>query len=372
MSDTGTVARHIMIGGFLGAGKTTALAALAKRLVDRGLRVGLITNDQSHGLVDTGILRKRGFAVEEITGGCFCCRFPSLKDAADRLSETEKPDVFLAEPVGSCTDLVATVSYPLRRIFGDRFSVAPLSVLLDPLRAARMLGLRKGRAFSDKVRYVFEKQLEEAHVLVLNKIDTVDESLRDEILAALDERHPGARRFSVSAARGDGLDEWFSYIETAELPRGPAMAIDYDAYAEGEARLGWLNATFRVRAAEPIDGDAWLHAAASDLRDRLRRDGVEIAHLKLTLDPGDPTAALAAASVVGSESEVEVREALREPIDDASLVVNLRAEADPDALLAALEATLFARRGALSIEREHVERFRPARPVPTHRDQEPA
>src|SRR5947207_3407813 len=94
--------RYIMIGGFLGAGKTTAIAGLAQRLSRQGQRVGLITNDQGSGLVDTAMLRSRGFATEEIPGGCFCCRFNSLLDAARRLTAQSKPDVFIAEPVGSC------------------------------------------------------------------------------------------------------------------------------------------------------------------------------------------------------------------------------------------------------------------------------
>ena len=130
-------ARYFMIGGFLGAGKTTAVAALAQRLVSAGMRVGLITNDQGSELVDTAMLRARGFATEEIAGGCFCCRFDSLVDAADRLDAASRPDAFVAEPVGSCTDLVATVTYPLRRIYGDRFRIAPLSVLVDPVRFRR-------------------------------------------------------------------------------------------------------------------------------------------------------------------------------------------------------------------------------------------
>src|SRR5438094_6388002 len=124
-----------MMGGFLGARKTTAVAQLAQRLTARGLRVGLITNDQGSELVDTAMLRARGFATEEIPGGCFCCRFDSLIDAAAKLTETTLPDAFIAEPVGSCTDLVATVSYPLRRMYGEEFAVAPLSVLVDPIRA---------------------------------------------------------------------------------------------------------------------------------------------------------------------------------------------------------------------------------------------
>ena len=49
-------ATYVTIGGFLGAGKTTAMLRLAELLSARGLRVGLITNDQSRGLVDTGTM----------------------------------------------------------------------------------------------------------------------------------------------------------------------------------------------------------------------------------------------------------------------------------------------------------------------------
>ena len=69
-------------------------------------------------------MRAQGFPVEEITGGCFCCRFHTLVEAADRLNAEARPDVFLAEPVGSCTDLRASVSYPLRRMYGAAFEIA--------------------------------------------------------------------------------------------------------------------------------------------------------------------------------------------------------------------------------------------------------
>ncbi len=98
-----------ILTGFLGAGKTTAIGRLAAHLTAQGHKVGLITNDQAGGLVDTRVLRSQGFATEEIAGGCFCCRFNSLVQAAGKLTEDTKPDIFIAEPVGSCTDLVATV-----------------------------------------------------------------------------------------------------------------------------------------------------------------------------------------------------------------------------------------------------------------------
>src|SRR5437867_2980138 len=174
-------ARYIMIGGFLGAGKTTAVAKLAARLTAQGLRIGLITNDQGRNLVDTTMLRAQGFATEEIPGGCFCCRFNSLVDAAERLTANTRPEIFIAEPVGSCTDLAATVTYPLRRMYQDNFTVAPISVLVDPIRAQRVFGLQKGGNFSEKVIYIYKKQIEEADIDIISKSDL----LNDKQLGAL-------------------------------------------------------------------------------------------------------------------------------------------------------------------------------------------
>src|SRR5438552_18031980 len=110
--------RFVMLGGFLGAGKTTAMARLTRHYMAQGGRVGLVMNDQAQNLVDTNSLREQGFAVEEVAGACFCCRFDELMEKVERLEEHERPDVILAEPVGSCTDLVATVVQPLKDLYG--------------------------------------------------------------------------------------------------------------------------------------------------------------------------------------------------------------------------------------------------------------
>src|SRR6266567_1695455 len=278
-------ARYIMIGGFLGAGKTTCLAKLAQQLTARGLKVGLITNDQGSELVDTAMLRSRGFATEEIPGGCFCCRFDSLVDAANRLSAATRPDVFIAEPVGSCTDLVATVTYPLRRIYGDHFSIAPLSVLVDPVRARRVFDLESGARFSEKVRYIFRKQLEEADVIALNKCDLLDPAQGRQLREKLAGEFPRAEIFEVSARRGDGVETWFQHILAAEQNARMAMDVDYERYAEGEALLGWLNATVRLDSSQSFDANAMLKQLAHEIQGCLQRADAEVAHLKMTFSP---------------------------------------------------------------------------------------
>ncbi|GEP41879.1 GTP-binding protein [Brevifollis gellanilyticus] len=372
MSTPSSKARYIMIGGFLGAGKTTTVGKLAHHLSDQGLKVGLITNDQAGSLVDTKLLRGQGFATEEISGGCFCCRFGSLVDAAGRLNDASKPDVFIAEPVGSCTDLVATVTYPLRRMYGDAFTIAPLAVLVDPVRARRVLGLDQGGSFSSKVIYIFKKQLEEADIIVISKSDLVTDDQRTELKAALEHEFPGAKIISVAPRSGEGLKDLFTQLMTDEQKKKNSMSVDYEVYAEGEALLGWLNATVSLKAEKEFEPNDFLRALAADVQLRLREMGAEIAHFKMTFSPDDGIAGeLASINVVRTDQVPELGMELDELTEGGQLIINLRAEADPASLMQAVQdamnstTPLFT---TLTATLEHEEHFRPGKPTPTHRD----
>ncbi len=363
--------RYLMIGGFLGAGKTTLIQRFARYLDERGLRVGLITNDQGAGLVDSAIGRSNRFPVEEISGGCFCCRFTSLIDAATNLTEATRPDVLLAEPVGSCTDLVATVSLPLQQIYGDDYVVAPLSVVVDPVRAGQILGLREGKRFSENVLYIYRKQLEEANFIVVNKCDLLDETARTELVAALHGAFPQAEIFVLSARDGSGCEAWFEAVLATEMDSSHILDIDYDRYGAGEALLGWLNATVEIKAEDDeFDGNELLISLAGTLKDKLALAGAEVAHLKMTLTPlGDPYE-IAAINLVRGDASPEPSHRLYERLEDGELLLNIRAETDPDTLeeaaIAALEAEIAVARGLL-FRTAHLEHFRPGMPTPTHR-----
>jgi Ni2+-binding GTPase involved in maturation of urease and hydrogenase len=362
-------ARYIMIGGFLGAGKTTAVAKLAGHLHEQGLRVGLITNDQGNNLVDTAMLSSRGFPTEEIAGGCFCCRFNSLMDAAKKLSTENRPDVFIAEPVGSCTDLVATVTYPLRRIYGNDFSVAPLSVLVDPIRALRILGVEAGDKFSPKVTYIYRKQLEEADVIVVNKSDLLDEARFAQVKSALSKNFPKAKVFKISARNEMGLLPWFEHITSAEQGMGGAMEVDYEVYADGEALLGWLNCTVEI-SGPPLDGNQLLAQLAESIQLRLNAERAEVAHLKMTLSPNDGLGDLAVINLVRNDFVPELSQSLGDELSGGQLILNLRAESSPEMLRQVVEEVLaktFSQYPQGNFTLEHIENFRPGKPQPTHR-----
>ena len=368
-----TKARYIMIGGFLGSGKTTAIARLARELTAQGLRVGLITNDQAGGLVDTRILRSQGYATEEIAGGCFCCRFNTLMEAANKLASDSRPDVFIAEPVGSCTDLVATVTYPLRRMYGDAFTIAPLTVLVDPVRAGRVFGLEPGGSFSPKVLYIFKKQLEEANIIVISKSDLVDVERQLRLQDVLTQNFPKARILVASTRQDLGLDPWFQRLLATEQDETlQPMTLDYEVYADGEANLGWLNATITLRNRLEFDANAVLVTLAGRMQSRLRDAGAEIAHLKMTFSPDHSLAGeIASINAVRNDSPPEPGMQLDGPSVSGILVVNLRAESDPETLLTILGDTLAEQstmHPGLEVALDHEEHFRPGKPVPTFRD----
>ena len=191
--------RYIMVGGFLGAGKTTAMLRFGQHLADKGLRVGLITNDQSSGLVDTAMLSASGFPVEEITGGCFCCRFTSLTDAAERLDGPHDAGCLsrgagrqLHRPQG---DGLLPAAPDVRRPLLGRAVQRPGRSGAGAARARP----RSGAAVHRKVQYVYLKQLEEADVLVINKVDAVEPARVAALRTALAARFPRAAIFEVSA-----------------------------------------------------------------------------------------------------------------------------------------------------------------------------
>lgn len=363
--------RYVMIGGFLGAGKTTLIGKLARAYADQGLKVGIVTNDQAHGLVDTMSLRAQGFEVGEVTGACFCCKFNDLIRVVGELSPESRPDVVLAEPVGSCTDLAATVMEPLKHLYGAEIELAPLAVLLKPEHGEKILGDAADVGFSPKAAYIFRKQLEEADVVVVNKIDKLSPERAERLVKMLNEQYPGKQTIAVSAKTGTGCD---ALAERLKQPAGERLStpeMDYDVYAEGEAELGWLNCTVRFAAQTPVDVDRLLVDFVERLAAECRRGAAEPAHLKV-LASGDDIVAVA--NWVCSTVPPELSVASGAKASELELVVNARVAVAPEGLALTvntvadqLALALSSQGNAVTCEVIDMQSFRPGRPMPTHR-----
>ena len=364
MTDENDPIRFVLVSGFLGAGKTTLMRRVGERLDNR---VGMITNDQASGLVDTSIVDGTAGAVEEIPGGCFCCNFGELLSAA-RAIHAQDVDTLVCEPVGSCTDLVATVVNPLRETYAGEFDVAPLTVVLDPGRVRAYVD-ESDATLPDAVRYIFRLQIEEADVVVVNKTDTLSASETTRLVDALAERVGDRPVVPVSAREGTGIDRWLTHLRDGTTADRPALAeIDYDRYAAGEAALGWVNA--RVALGGEVDGDRLLRETVETARQALREADVEVAHLKCSVPTEEGTAAHA--NLTGSDRQPTYTGSVGR-VTDSRLIVNARAVGDPETIRTAVLDAVRTAAGPNEATVEEVQAFRPDYPEPVHRiDDAPA
>ena len=358
--------RFMMIGGFLGAGKTTTIARLAAHYRDQGKNVAIVTNDQAADLVDTLMLRSQGFQVGEVAGSCFCCNFNGLTGTVESLSADQRPDIVLAEPVGSCTDLVATVIRPLEQIYDQPFDIAPYGVIMKPSHGSKILGGNGQRGFSPKAEYIFRKQIEEADFLILNRMDELTESEVEELTRLLSEQYPHIPVIRLSAKSGLGFEALCEFLDQQGAFGQRAMEVDYDIYAEGEAELGWLNCQAKLIAKEPIDLDHFLMQLLGRLHQRLAAVEAEVAHLKVI---GMADGVYAVANLVSNSDQPALSLPSRWKGLEVDLVVNARVAVAPDMLESIVRDAMASESAKVNADMPIVslQSFRPGRPVPTHR-----
>ena len=359
----------IFVGGFLGSGKTTALAGIAKRLLKLGKRVGIVTNDQSDNLADTVIVRELlgelGVPVEEVVAGCFCCKFEELIDNIEKIL-VHKPDVLLGEPVGSCTDFVAAVANPIKIHYHEAFRFAPFSTMVDPDRVRELLLAETESNFPEEVAYLFGKQLEEADILILNKIDLLAEAEVERLVYILTEKYPEKDIITISARDGIGVDKWLEILLSGRPGANTVLSqIDYDRYARAEAVLGWLNAAIKISSDRLFAADKFVTDLFVALRDSFKQEKGEIGHLKSVFTSGGKSFWV---NLTNLSSDPLVSGVPPATLSKGSLILNARVQLDPDNLEKIVRDVLVivADRFDVKIEIDDLQCFSPAYPNPPH------
>jgi len=338
----------VIVSGLLGAGKTTLIVEAANRLIRAGRRVGVITNDQGTGLIDTSLVEMEQIPVVEVAGGCFCCRFSNFLGSVLRLRE-EGADIIFAEPVGSCLDIAATVLRPLMRDEPHRFRVAPLTVLVDPVRLGDLQ-----RSRDADLKYLFDQQLAEADLVCLTKADAAGEPLTVEGLV-------GQR---VSARTGQGVDDWLQFVLSRnDKYSGRQLEVDYRRYAAAEAALAWLN----WRAELVLETPACPALVVGPLMERLDAAltelGARVVHIKL-LDQTASGYVRVSQCANGVEPTIDGR-LDTDPSRSHDLLFNARVLGDPVIIARIVDDVFAALPAHLKVLRR--EAFRPAEPKPERR-----
>jgi len=190
----------LILGGFLGSGKTTALMQFARYLVDisdpgRVNKVVILENEVGEIGIDDQFLRGGGFTVDNLFAGCACCTVSGeLVTAADRIVRQMDPEWLVVETTG--------IAYPgLMRdnLKGALGLDSRICVLTDASRWNRL---------RIPMEYLLRGQIECADVVLINKTDLAAaealESMKNDIL----EFNPEVPITGISAIGQVPQDVW--------------------------------------------------------------------------------------------------------------------------------------------------------------------
>jgi G3E family GTPase len=171
----------VLIGGFLGAGKTTLVNHLIRQA--SGRKIWVLVNDFGELPIDADLIESRDDQVIRLAGGCVCCSYGSdLISTLKQISEGDTvPDVLLLETSG--------VSLP-----------GPILMslsLLPNLKVGCTIVMADASAITAQLcdRYVADtvaNQLQAAGIIGLNKIDLISRDHAQTLGAMLSGRCPGA------------------------------------------------------------------------------------------------------------------------------------------------------------------------------------
>ncbi|MBO4365710.1 MAG: hypothetical protein J5804_05395 [Eggerthellaceae bacterium] len=218
-----------IIGGYLGAGKTTFL----NKLVHDGLaaeRVAIIENEFGKEPIDDAVIDNPGFTMSTLASGCICCtlKVDFMTCIADIVDECE-PDRILIEPTGLAAPEELEKTCKLlsnsKRISAN-VSVNSMTAIVDATDATEM------------VEYeipVYMKQIEQAHLIVLSHTQE------------LDAEHLAEAKHAVQAHARPGviiIDAPWNEIDALEI-----LSLSEQAYASNLAQRDDTD----VHRAEGID-----------------------------------------------------------------------------------------------------------------------
>ena len=190
----------LILSGFLGSGKTSALLPMAKHLVERSRsesenKVMILENEVGEIGIDDAFLRGGGFQVDTLFSGCACCTVSGeLVSSVERIRREFSPDWLILETTG--------VAYPkniqetLKKVCGMDSRIA---VLVDAARWKRLLL---------PMNNLLSGQIIGSDAVLVNKTDLVDEAALAAVDADVRNFEPAANIFHISALAPVAPEGW--------------------------------------------------------------------------------------------------------------------------------------------------------------------
>jgi G3E family GTPase len=192
----------VQIAGFLGSGKTTAILSITKRLMEKGYKVSIIVNEIGDIAIDGKVMEVSGIKVKEVLGGCICCELAiNLSQTIKIIMDEYKPDIVIIEPTGLASPSQIRESINML----NKVNFKPIITLVDIQLMDEFLN-------DEQIRGIITRQIKDADVLAINKIDVVEDKLLLSYEQILKSLNPSAKLVKISALKNIGIDELITFL----------------------------------------------------------------------------------------------------------------------------------------------------------------
>ncbi|WP_406657907.1 GTP-binding protein [Methanolobus sp. ZRKC2] len=190
----------LVIGGFLGSGKTSTILRLGREFSNEGKRVAIIVNEIGEVGIDGDVISKYGLQTTELTSGCICCSLKvNMKTTITLLAKDYAPDILLIEPTGIAFPQVIKNEINLMNL--TDVSIQPLVTLIDGSRFKQLM---------KEVKNFAMRQIIDAEILGINKLDLVEDIRIPIIETSVQQLNPKAKVILLSAKYED--EHWHNFV----------------------------------------------------------------------------------------------------------------------------------------------------------------
>jgi G3E family GTPase len=255
---------------------------------------------------------------------------------------------------------VATVIKPFQQVHTD------VDILVTVFADAGLLPamIQGSRLFADSVNYIYKKQLDEADVLVINKIDLLEGKQLEALKQMVEKNYSGKIILYQNSLKSEDIEHWLSVLRGFQTNARESLTLDYELYGAGEAELAWLDAEVEISAIENNAFDSGAELIKS-IYSRISEDQLPIGHLKFLISDGEHHRKISFTSINKPDFT------WKGPVfaGKVKLIINARVQTRPDHLREIVSDSIreVEMKTSSKVFEKEMSSFTPGYPRPTHR-----